>query len=138
MSAPQDSGTQAPTAKSLALPINFVGCGAFLLALAAAALVRVFIPDEVMQRPSAPLSTAGSYMMGAYVFGWLAWLFVYLRTPGSLALTLTGAVLCAIGLAAQTSTIFIQGDLALLPAYGGLGALLALLCAHAVVLWQRG
>jgi hypothetical protein len=122
---------------SQTLGINFIGLGAFALSLAAATLVRFFVPDEVMGRPAARLSGAAQYGALAFVVAFLAWGAVYFRTPGNPVLSALGAMLSAGGLSALTYEILVREDFALLPGFGGLAVLLAFLCFHTAMLWRR-
>ena len=98
------------------MSINLYGCIAFAAALGLGALVRLFIPDEVMTAPKAPLSTGASLVVGLYVIIFVGWCWIYFRTPRNAALALFGSLWSGLGAAALSVEVIAGAQWAALPA----------------------
>jgi hypothetical protein len=111
--------------------INLAGILAFVAALGAGLIARLFVPDEIMTAPSPALSTAESVIATVYVFVFVGWLAIYFRTPRSALLAALGTVWSAIGTAFLVAVVPAEGW-KLLPALAILATFCLLTLVHSV------
>lgn len=117
------------------LPVNFLGCAAFLVSLAVMAVIRYFIPDEVMMRPTQPWSSTANSVAVVYILVWLACVWTYFRVSDSFWLTVFGAAWSALGVVPLFVEFATDRQISMLPALAGFSLFSLFVAAHAV--WLR-
>ena len=113
---------------------NLVGIAAFTVSLAMGTLVRLLVPDEIMAQPKPSFSTLQSIAAGIYTITYVAWMWIYFRTPDMPRITLFGLLWSIPGLALLTLEAVGNRQYSLLPSIAIFACFTLLLLAN--WLWQ--